>query len=163
MMGSACTRRYRSILSLLQLPIRLMISVPTPEQSSAMAPDARRKRAETSLCVKPRWVPVRSLTVALRWAVTIVGVTFVQRPLGVLKWSRGVSAGRHVFIYGPPDVAMPPFCTRGGFLRSHFLFSHPHAIFLCSEDKYQKCGGSKFIISGGDGGEHCDSHTECYI
>ena len=37
MIGSACTWRYRSILSLLQLPMRLIMSLPTPEQRSAMA------------------------------------------------------------------------------------------------------------------------------
>ena len=93
MIGSACTWRYRSILLLLQRPMRLMMSLSTPEQRSAMAPAARRDRAETSLYVNPRWVPARSLTMALRWAVIIVGVTFVQRPLGNLKRARGVFAG----------------------------------------------------------------------
>ena len=58
-----------------------------------MAPAARRDRTETSLCVNPIWVPDRSLTMTLRWDVIIVGLMFVQRPLGVLKWARGVSAG----------------------------------------------------------------------
>ena len=93
MIGSACTWRYHSISSLLQRPMRLMISVYTLEQSSTMAAATQRDRAETSLCVKPRWVPARSLTVALRWAVIIVRLMFVQRPLCVLKRARGVSAG----------------------------------------------------------------------
>ena len=93
MIGSVCTWRYLIIYSLLHLPISLMILVSTAEQRSAMAPAVRRDRAKTYLCVNPRWVHARSLTVVLRWSVVIVGVTFVQRPLGALKWSRGVSAG----------------------------------------------------------------------
>ena len=90
MIGSACTWRYRSILSLLQRPMRLIMSFSTPEHRSAMAPASQRDRAEKSLYVNPRWVPVRSLTMALRWAVIILGVTFVQLPLGFLKRARGV-------------------------------------------------------------------------
>ena len=58
-----------------------------------MAPAAQRDRAETYLYVNPRWVPARSLTLALRWDVIIVGVMFVQRPIGVFKRARGVFAG----------------------------------------------------------------------
>ena len=93
MIGSSCTWRYRKILLLLQRPMRLMMLVSTPEQRSAMAPATRRDRAETSLGVKPRWVPAGNLAVALRWVVIIVWITYVQRPLGVLKLAREVSAG----------------------------------------------------------------------
>ena len=48
MMGSAYTWRYLIILSLLQHPIRLMVSWSAPDQRRAMAPAARRDLAETS-------------------------------------------------------------------------------------------------------------------
>ena len=39
----------------------------------------------------------------------------------------------------------------------------PHAIFLCGEDKYHKCGGGEFIIGGSGGVEHPAYNTERYI
>ena len=93
MIGLACMWRYRSISPLLHRPMRMMMSFSTPEHSSAMAPASQRDCAETSLYVKPRWLPTRSLTVALRWFVIILGVTFIQRLLGILKRARGVFAG----------------------------------------------------------------------
>ena len=76
-----------------------------------MAPASRRDRTETSLYVKPRWVPARILTLALRWAVIIVGVTFAQRPIGVLKRVRGVSVGA-------------PCCRRWATCRRNASFGH---------------------------------------
>ena len=149
--------------SLFQRPMRLMISVSTPEQRSSMVPAAQRYHAEISLCVKTRWVPARSLTVALRWTVIIVGLTFIQRTLGVLKRARGVSTGA-------------PFCRRWatcrrnaslghnrGLLWPHNLFSHPARHILCGEDKYHKCVGGEFIIVCGGGGKHSEANTERYI
>ena len=86
---------------------------------------------------------------ALRWAVIIVGVMFVHRPLGVLKRARGVFAG-------------VPCCLKYATRRHKASFGHnsespvapwpifsPHAIFLCAECKYQKGGGGEFIVRGG--------------
>ena len=130
MIGSAYTWRYHRILSFLHRSMRLMILVSTPEQRSDMASAAQRDRTETSLYVKPRWVPNMSLTVALRWAVIIEGLTFIQRTLGGLKGERGLSVGVcHVDVYGQPDDAMPPLVTIGGLLWPHFLFSHPACHF----------------------------------
>ena len=38
-----------------------------------------------------------------------------------------------------------------------------HAIFLCGEDKYHKCGGGEFIIGGGGSVKQCAADTERYI
>ena len=129
-----------------------------------MVPAARRDRVEASLYVKPIWVPARSLTVALTWDVIIVGVTFFQRPLGVLKWARRVSAGA-------------PCCMRCTTRRRKASFGHSsgspvdpwtifftlQAIFLCGEDKYHKCGDGEFIISGSGGIKYRLADTEGYI
>ena len=42
-------------------------------------------------------------------------------------------------------------------------FLTPHAIFLCGEDKYHKCGGGELIIGAGGGVEHRAADTERYI
>ena len=110
--------------------MRLIILVSTPEQRSAMAPAAQTDRAETYFCVKPIWVPANNLTVALRWAVIMVGLTFVQRPVGVLKRERGVSEGApccHIWAIrrcsasfghrrGSPVAPCPIFSPRTPFL-----------------------------------------------
>ena len=84
-----------------------------------MAPAARRDRSETSLYVKPRWVPEGGLTVALRWAVIIVGLTFIQRLLGVLKQERGVSVGA-------------PCCCRWSTRRRNASFGHNRGSHVAS-------------------------------
>ena len=161
MIGSACMWRYRSILSLLQRPMRLMMSLFTPEQSSAMTPAARRDHTETSLYVKPRWVPARILTVALRWAVIIVGVTFIQRPLGVLKWERGVFVGAPCCQRCVTRLRKASFGHNTGSPVSPFFT--PHTIFMCGEDKHHKCGDKKFIVRGGGGIKDRAADTEGYI
>ena len=131
MIGSACTWINRIILSILQLTMIPMISLSTPEQRSAMAPAAQRDCAETSLCVKPRWVPARSFTVALRWDVIIMGIMFVQWTIGVLKRARWLSVG-------------VPWCRRWSTRSRNVSFGHnrgspvdlwpifsPRAPFFC--------------------------------
>ena len=131
MIGSACTWRYHSMLSLLQRPMRLMMSLSTPEQRSSLAPDDRRDRAETSLYVNPRWVPPRSLTVALRWAVIIVGVTFVQLPLGILKQVRVVLAGAPCCWRCVTRLHKASFGHKNGSPVAPWPISSPRTPFFC--------------------------------
>ena len=129
-----------------------------------MAPAAQTDRAETYFCVKPIWVPANNLTVALRWAVIMVGLTFVQRPVGVLKRERGgVRRGAMLSYMGHPSLQCLLWAQEGVSCCPLSYFLTSHAIFMCYEYKYYKYGGGKFTISGGDSVEHRAYHTECYI
>ena len=101
---------------------------------------------------------------ALMWAVIIVGLMFVQRPLGVLKRERGVSAGAPCCSRWATHLRNASFGhNRGVSCAPMAYFLTPHAIFLCGEDKYHKYGGGEFIIGGVGGVEHRAAETERYI
>ena len=66
---------------------------------------------------------------ALRWAAIIVGVTLVQRPLGVLKRARGVSAGAPCCRRWATRHRNASLGRNMGLLWPHGLFSHPALHF----------------------------------
>ena len=60
-------------------------------------------------------------------------------------------------------AAMSPLGIKVGLLWPHGLFFTLHAIFLCGEDKYHKCGGVEFIIVGVGGVEYREADSDGYI
>ena len=94
---------------------------------------ARRDQAETYLCVKFRWVPAMSFTKALRWAVIIVGLMLVQCPLGVLKRTRGVSAGA-------------PCCCRWTTRLRNASFGHNRGSPVALWPIFSPCTSSFFVV-----------------
>ena len=101
---------------------------------------------------------------ALRWAVIIVGVTFIQRPLGVLKQARGGVQGGALLLevcYSSPQGFL--WAQQRVYCGPMAYFFTPHTIFLCGEDKHHKCGDGKFIICGSGGIKYRVADTEGYI
>ena len=94
----------------------------------------------------------------------IVGVTFVQCPLGDLKRAIGVLAGLFYCLRCVTRRRKASFGHNSGSAVSPWPSPPPlHVIFLCAECEYHKGGVGEFIVCGGGGIEYRADDTEGYI
>ena len=99
--------------------------------------------------MKPRGVPTKSFTVALRWAVILGGVTFNQWPRGDLNRARGVSAGASCCLRCITRLRKASLGHNRGSPGPMADFFSVHAVFLSAEVKDNEGGSVEFIFGGG--------------
>ena len=93
----------------------------------------------------------------------IMGVKFVQCPIGDLKQARGVSAGASCCLRCVTRRHKASFGHNSGSPVAPWTIPPPHDIFLSAECEYHKGGGGELIICGGGGIEYRAADTEGYI